>query len=80
MKDGKMKLLSLNEFRKYKSILDEEGNQYQWDAPIGSIKRGEDSLNEKMKCWKGYERVPGTKAGTKGSCRKKKSKNKKKSR
>ena len=24
-----------------------------------------------MPCWKGYERVPGTKAYTKGSCRKK---------
>ena len=22
-------------------------------------------------CWKGYERVPGTKKGAKGSCRKK---------
>lgn len=22
------------------------------------------------KCWKGYKRVPGTKAGTKGSCSK----------
>lgn len=27
---------------------------------------------KKMSCWKGYERVPGTKAGSKGSCRKKK--------
>ncbi len=25
----------------------------------------------KTKCWSGYERVPGTKAGAKGSCRKK---------
>lgn len=25
-----------------------------------------------MKCWSGYERVPGTKPGAKGSCRKKK--------
>ena len=23
-----------------------------------------------LNCWKGYERVPGTKAGAKGSCRK----------
>lgn len=23
------------------------------------------------KCWKGYKRVPGKKAGTKGSCKKK---------
>ena len=23
-----------------------------------------------MKCWKGYERVPGTAKGAKGSCRK----------
>ena len=27
---------------------------------------------KEMNCWKGYERVPGTKAGTPGSCRKKK--------
>lgn len=25
----------------------------------------------KTSCWNGYERVPGTKAGAKGSCRKK---------
>lgn len=28
---------------------------------------------KKMKCWEGYERVPGTREGAKGSCRKKKS-------
>ena len=28
------------------------------------------------KCWPGYERVPGTKPGAKGSCRKSKSKKK----
>ncbi len=27
--------------------------------------------SSKTTCWKGYERVPGTKAGAKGSCRKK---------
>ena len=26
--------------------------------------------NSPLPCWKGYERVPGTKRGTKGSCRK----------
>lgn len=26
-----------------------------------------------LKCWSGYERVPGKKPGTKGSCRKKRS-------
>lgn len=26
---------------------------------------------KKKSCWKGYERVPGKKAGEKGSCRKK---------
>ena len=31
-------------------------------------------INE-LKCWPGYERVPGTKAGAVGSCRKKSSKN-----
>ena len=31
-----------------------------------------------MKCWEGYERVPGTKAGTDDSCRKKGSGKKKK--
>lgn len=30
---------------------------------------------EELKCWPGYERVPGTKAGAVGSCRKKSSKN-----
>ena len=29
--------------------------------------------NSPLPCWKGYERVPGTKKGAKGSCRKKKS-------
>ena len=29
--------------------------------------------NSPLPCWKGYERVPGTKRGAKGSCRKKKS-------
>ena len=32
-----------------------------------------------MKCWEGYERVPGTKEGEKGSCRPKGGKKKKKS-
>ena len=27
-------------------------------------------LSSPMKCWKGYERVPGTAQGAKGSCRK----------
>ena len=27
--------------------------------------------NSPFKCWKGYERVPGTKRGAKKSCRKK---------
>jgi hypothetical protein len=35
-----------------------------------------DILNE-LKCWPGYERVPGTKAGEVGSCRKKSSAKKK---
>ena len=26
--------------------------------------------NSPFRCWKGYERVPGTQAGAKGSCRK----------
>ena len=26
--------------------------------------------NSPLPCWKGYERVPGTKRGAKGSCRK----------
>jgi|TARA_R100000084_G_scaffold102148_1_gene57639 hypothetical protein len=30
--------------------------------------------NSPLPCWKGYERVPGTKKGAKGSCRKKKNK------
>ena len=30
---------------------------------------------EELKCWPGYQRVPGTKAGAVGSCRKKSSKN-----
>jgi len=34
--------------------------------------------NAKMHCWDGYERTPGTVAGTKGSCRPKGSKKKKK--
>ena len=34
---------------------------------------------KKMHCWEGYERTPGTVAGTDGSCRKKGSKKKKKS-
>ena len=34
--------------------------------------------NAKMHCWEGYERTPGTVAGTKGSCRPKGSKKKKK--
>ena len=33
--------------------------------------------NAKMHCWEGYERTPGTKAGTDGSCRPKGSKKKK---
>ena len=31
------------------------------------------SANSPLPCWKGYERVPGTKKGAKGSCRKKSS-------
>jgi len=33
---------------------------------------------KKKHCWEGYERTPGTKAGTEGSCRPKGSKKKKK--
>ncbi len=36
-----------------------------------------DKPAKKMTCWPGYERVPGTKAGAKGSCRKKTSAKKK---
>lgn len=38
-----------------------------------AVKKKATTKNKKeMKCWTGYERVPGTKAGSKGSCRKKK--------
>lgn len=30
------------------------------------------STSKQTRCWSGYERVPGTKPGAKGSCRKKK--------
>ncbi len=35
-------------------------------------------MAKEMKCWKGYKRTPGTKAGTKGSCMPKGSKKTKK--
>ena len=35
------------------------------------------NLSERLSCWSGYERVPGTKAGEPGSCRKKGSKKRK---
>ncbi len=34
--------------------------------------RKKKSKAKKTSCWKGYERVPGKKPGTSGSCRKKK--------
>ena len=36
------------------------------------IEEGEQHGNSKIykKCWKGYRRVPGTTAGSKGSCKK----------
>jgi len=37
----------------------------------------ESPFAKKKKCWKNYERTPGTVAGTKGSCRPKRRKNKK---
>lgn len=38
-----------------------------------SGKKSGKKKKKKMKCWEGYERVPGTREGAKGSCRKKKS-------
>jgi len=45
--------------------------------PLSQV-RVEASAKKKMHCWEGYERTPGTKAGTDGSCRPKGSKKKKK--
>ena len=45
--------------------------------PLSQV-RVEASAKKKMHCWEGYERTPGTVAGTKGSCRPKGSKKKKK--
>ena len=33
-------------------------------------KRRSRVLKQEITCWKGYKRVPGTKPGTKGSCKK----------
>ena len=37
----------------------------------GDGRQKEDLLKTPAKCWSGYKRVPGTKKGTKGSCKKK---------
>lgn len=34
------------------------------------LRRSRRSKSRNLKCWSGYKRVPGTRAGTKGSCRK----------
>lgn len=34
------------------------------------LRRSRKSKSRNLKCWAGYKRVPGTRAGTKGSCRK----------
>ncbi len=38
---------------------------------MATQKKTKGQSDTKKSCWKGYERVPGTKAGDKGSCRKK---------
>lgn len=40
--------------------------------PATSGKKSKKSKKKKDRCWEGYEPTPGKKAGTKGSCRKKK--------
>tara|TARA_B100000963_G_scaffold352281_1_gene365210 strand:- start:344 stop:703 length:360 start_codon:yes stop_codon:yes gene_type:complete len=53
-----------------------------YDCATEPSKQQESSLqlvrHNAMKCWEGYERVPGTKPGADGSCRKKGSGKKKK--
>lgn len=57
---------------KYEVLVKHNGQKVQ--SPLGM----ESPLEKKKKCWKNYERTPGTVAGTKGSCRPKRRKKKKK--
>ena len=48
-------------------------NRQFWDneARLKAIGKGMNSpFQMKKSCWKGFERVPGTKKGSKGSCKK----------
>ena len=56
---------------KYEVLVKQNGKKVK--APFAM----QSPLEKKKKCWKNYERTPGTVAGTKGSCRPKK-RNKKK--
>ena len=58
---------------RYKDILIKQNGE-KVESPFTM----ESPFTKKKKCWKNYERTPGTVAGTKGSCRPKRRKKKKK--
>ncbi len=50
----------------------------KWNCRTGKVKGGGKSRLRGGACWPGYERVPGTREGAKGSCRKKESRRRRK--
>jgi len=61
----------------YASCADTSGSSSSSSAhPLQKVRY--EASAKKKHCWEGYERTPGTEAGTKGSCRPKGSKKKKK--
>lgn len=50
-----------------KNKRDNKGHIYESNSDVTC---GENSLNEKGRCWDGYEPVPGKKAYEEGSCKK----------
>jgi hypothetical protein len=45
--------------------------QTNYVSMMPATKKAENKKSSDKKCWEGYKRVPGTKAGEKGSCEKK---------
>ena len=52
----------------------------KWNCKTGKVRGGGKSRLRGGACWPGYERVPGTREGAKGSCRKKGSRRRKRGR
>lgn len=54
-----------------KLVAERKSNKFPLNQEVTMNADGSGGPVSALKCWKGYKRVPGTKKGAKGSCKKK---------